>query len=314
MEKLEKYAQLIDTLKLDIKAEVVAANLYEDGVQPTEALFIPQSSFKRSFSKDLLGAEIISLSEYFQILGLLVSRDSLYDALPEGMFHHESTTPKRSGKDLAGESRRLKEEETAARRFFHPFDNEFLYQRTQLELQERKILSKIVENLFDDFFIDFWKIDRNLPTELITQLIILLPFAHRIAGNYELINLCLEAILKQEVSYRLFYESKVMAEVEDESEREKGLLGNCNLGNDMITVNRNSEMLRRIEFTIGPVESSEVDIYLQDGKVTKFMDCFFDYFIPFEIEPSFKVEVEEGSEFVIGVEGVPAVMGYSTVI
>jgi hypothetical protein len=238
----------------------------------------------------------------------------MYDTLPEGIFHSYSTSPKKTGKEMATDSKRLKEEETEARKFFHPIDNEILYQRTQLELQEREILSKIVENLFGDFFIEFWKIDNSLPADLISQLLILLPFAHKIAGNLRLTSMCLEAILQTKVNYRNYYEPKQVDDSKTNGNNGKGTLGNSTMGSDMIIGTSHFEVVHGVEFIIGPVDNEKIDAYLADGENARFLNCFFDYFIPFELECSFRLTVEKGQEFKLQKEGPQPVMGYSTVL
>lgn len=72
----------------DFKAEVVASGLKEAGYDAERTLISRKGDIRRGFSKDI--HDIHSEYSHYDLtdyLYLYVNRRSLYDALPEGIFH-----------------------------------------------------------------------------------------------------------------------------------------------------------------------------------------------------------------------------------
>ena len=118
MNDLNEIAFSINHLKHDIKAEVIAAEIIENGLSPAEIVIIPDGSFRRKYSKDVISAEVIKSDDGQKVLGIHVTRDGLYDSLPEAIFHDLSTQPLTSGHEMAKLSKMQKNEEKEARLFF----------------------------------------------------------------------------------------------------------------------------------------------------------------------------------------------------
>ena len=174
MNDLTDIASSINHLKHDIKAEVIAAEIVENGLSPAEIVIIPDGSFRRKYSRDVTYAEVIKSENGQKILGIHVTRDGLYDSLPEAIFHDQPNEPLISGHEMAKLSKKQKIEEKEARLFFLPFENEIFYHRTQIEVEERKILHRFSENLFNDIYPQFWKLDRSLPKKLVSRFVLVL--------------------------------------------------------------------------------------------------------------------------------------------
>jgi hypothetical protein len=135
MNNLNEIAGSVNGLLYDIKAEVIIADLIENKVNPADIVFIPDGSFKRNYTHDILFAEVRKLNNSQQVVNIHTSRDGLYDSLPEGLFHEQTHERITSGKDMAEDSKKLKLEEKEARNFFLPFENEIFFQRVILELE-----------------------------------------------------------------------------------------------------------------------------------------------------------------------------------
>ena len=79
---------------IDFKAEVIAAEMVESGIDAERILLRMLGAFKRPHSKDIqsITSEVVNEGpEYFFVD---TPRESLYDMLPEGLFH-KHTIPKR---------------------------------------------------------------------------------------------------------------------------------------------------------------------------------------------------------------------------
>ncbi len=296
MKELADIASSVNHLVNDIRAEVIAADLIENGLNPAEVIIIPDGSFRRKYSTDIVKAEVISSNNGQEILGIHVSRDGLYDTLPEAVFHDQSNKPLTSGHEMARFSKMQKKEEKDARLFLLPFENEIFYHRIQLEMEERKILHRFSENLFDDVYPQFWKLDRTLPKKLVSRMVLILHLATRIAGRLDLTAKCLATILDEKVAINVTTGKNRQEIPEMNSIKDARGLGSCALGHDLICGEYVADSEKVMEFVIGPLENSAVEDYLENGPYTRFLSCFYSYFIPLEVDAVTSIQVSKDQQ------------------
>jgi len=161
----------------NLRAEVIVAEVEAASENKIDFLINNKSAFSRSYRRDVINVEVL---EELDLLALNLSRNSIYDSLPEGLFHSSKAAKKMS---YAAKRKKYKEEESDARAFFSPIENEFFIQRLNIEKNERTLLENFY-SLKDDFLIDFWKINKAIPKAYILKLIKILPFSFKIAGDY----------------------------------------------------------------------------------------------------------------------------------
>ncbi|MGB8490780.1 MAG: hypothetical protein WCE64_06945 [Bacteroidales bacterium] len=315
MKDFDHLVNHVNSYPSDIRAEVLLADLLLAGLSPSDLLIFFTSSFKRGYSNDILKAEKLPLNNGKEILGISLARDGLYDLLPEGLFHTSPDSALSSGKGMASDSKKDSKIEEETRKFFLPFENEFFYQRVLLELRERSILQKLNDNSLEDFFLDFWRLDRSLPEGLIIKLSAILPFIRDIVGDFRLTANCLGAILGEEVTHTIQYKSTPCI-VKAIDQADYGCcLGRTDLGVSSVIGSQSPENCKLIRFIIGPLENSGIEPYLENGDIARFIGCFFRYFIPMEIDTEFNVILPaEQQKFILGTDKVPTIMGYNTVI
>lgn len=315
MKDLDHWIRLINSYPSDIRAEVLMADMIEEGFTESDFLIFFDSLFKRGFSKDILKAEKTVINDVNETLALYIARDGLYDLLPEGLFHASPDEALTSGRGMASDSRKEARIEKETRKFFQPIENEFFYQRIQLELQERSILQKLNDNSLDDFFMNLWKIDRSLPKELIVKLIAMLPFVREIVGDFEMTANCLGAILGEEVSHMFLYSSENQNETESYLTDDIYSLGKAKLGVNLMTDGHSFETCKSIRFTVGPLKLTGIEPYLENGDNSRFINCFCNFFIPVEMDFEFEVIMKkELQDFVLDPNKSQSILGYSTTI
>lgn len=316
MEKPDKIEQAIHNMNNDIKAEAVIGDLLENGFESDDFIVIPIGTFKRRYSHDIAFTTKIKLKNGFELAGIHVNRDAIYDNLPEGFFHQNAETTANESKKVSKESKKLKEEEKAARNFFLPFENEIFFQRINLEMEERKILYRFSENLFDDFSPEFWKLDQSLERKYLLRMVKFLHISHKIAGNTKLIEKCLEAILDETVTATIVKNHKpVKGSHKKVGKKQNCMLGPALLGVDFVCGNEFISMGNTIRFDIGPLKNSAIIDYLKNGRILNFLKCFFGYFVPAELDVKTNVFVApEQQDFTLGAIGEGAVLGYKTAI
>lgn len=299
-ESLKDIVNELISVYQNIKAEVVIAEIQEKSDYSIEDIVINnESTFKRSYRRDIIGANDSSIES---MITVNLSRSGIYDYLPEGLFHVEKESQRKSS--YAQRRKNFKEEEKNARSFFRPFENEFFNQRLEIELNERKLLDNFY-NLKDDFLIDFWKIDKKLPREYILKLIKLLPYRHKIVGDFELTRLCLEKILKQTVIFKRGYGNPPSNNTKEYRKEYK-------LGVDLVLSNDDKKVLQpQLEVEIEAISEDKIASYLTENGVSRFINTFYDYFIPIEMEITTKFVVNKEEGFLLKTENSP-IMGIST--
>lgn len=299
----EAITKELESLYDNVKAEVVISEIQQTTILSEKDFVIHnESTFSRPYRRDIIEVDPLA-SEHK--LTLHLSRNGIYDTLPEGFFH----VPKANDDATNYLSRRKKfqEEEKEARAFFAPLENEFFYQKLQIEKNERSLLDDFYR-LNDSFLIEFWDLDPTIPEAYKLKLIKLLPYSYKITGNFELTRRCLEEIIEVPVSLKESYTNN--QDVVLQQTKSKGI----QLGVDMILDSqKNAILYPQLEVQIGPIPIEEIDNYLKKDGVQNFITIFYEYFVPIEIEviTTFTVTNEEG--FKLNTENAP-IMGISTQI
>jgi len=312
MKDLSAIEESLNDLSYDIKAEIVIADLWENGLNPADFLIFPDGLFCRRFKKDVSHAEILELNNGQEVLSVHITRESIYDSLPEALFHSTLGEGLNSGHEMAEASKIQKREERECRTFFLPFENEIFFQKVQLELSERKILQRFSENLFNDIFPDFWNLDRSLPKKLVSKLMLFLHYAYKFAGNTELISRALEVILDEPVSVRIDTVNFAGNGSENTVNQVDQGLGQSRLGLDMVCGTHLEDQAPVMEFSIGPLENTHIEDYLDNGIISRFLDVFFNYFVPLEMNAIKTIKgYASRQEFVLSESG-PTYLGYNT--
>jgi hypothetical protein len=306
-DKLETVVDEIGIISNDIRAEIIVNELIQSKTLDQDQIMISnEGQFSRAYRYDVLGAVIeddnYKSQEYVK---LLLSRDSIYDTLPEGFVHNlnENDTEK-SVRKMIKEHKYQKKQETEARKFFIPFENEIFHYKTKIENVERDFLYKLNGSKPMDFFYDFWGLSRHYPPVLVSKFIQLLPYAYKIVGNIDLSCQCLSHIIEEKVQY------KVTGSKEYSDESEQINLGENRLGVDFICGNSYMDYSMNITIEIGPIINNSFSNYIHDGAVKIFIDCFYEHFFPMEVEiKTILLMHQETEEFNFNKQPV---LGYTT--
>lgn len=274
---IEELVEEISTISDNIKSEIIVAGILKAGVSPTSLRIENVGNFTRPYSKDLLEAAAIELYRNKSFLRLKLSRDGIYDLLPEGITHSQQVRDEGAEElsTLTNGYKLRKSEEAAARRFFKPFEQEFFLQRVALEQEEHEMLLNS-SSIFHDFLAEFWNVSGELDSKYETILLRMMPFIHEIAGDLVKIKACLERILNVKVSYSIEHRTQ-------QFKSDYNKLGGCLLGRNF-TVGSCLYAIPYTIFNIGPVPNDHLQEFLPGGKIDKFIQIFFRYTIPFETE------------------------------
>ncbi|MBD2701057.1 hypothetical protein IC229_10460 [Spirosoma sp. BT702] len=201
MELLNNYAERLKHLPFDLRAEVMLADMLDDGISFDELILNPIGPHKRAFGRDIDSTEWIESQRKAQRwLQINLNRSGLYDLLPEGVFHQPTT-----GKTLTDKEEVLREmdiqrqREEASRRFFLPIEQEFLRQRVRIEQEERQFLNT-ADNIPDELMERFWTLPSFLTPIQKKRLLLLIPLMHQLAGDLNAMTACFEELIEERVS------------------------------------------------------------------------------------------------------------------
>lgn len=294
------YEELISVYQ-NLKAEVVVAELKKNtSIHEDDIIIKNKSTFRRSHRRDIL--DIATIDDDNK-LHLNLSRNGLYDYLPEGLFHAKTSKGHVSYPEIR---KTYKKEEEKARHFFSPLENEFFRQKLNIETNEQDLLNDFL-NLDDKFLIKFWKIDPTIPKSYLLKLLKLLPYSYKIAGDLELTSLCLENIIQKKVKITKTYCPKAIENSE--------LNSTLNfLGTNFTLSNNQDTILQPVyEVEIGPILEDNIENYLRKDGFLKFLEVFYDYFFPIEVEIKTSYIINQKDGFLLSSLKEP-IMGLTTTI
>ena len=277
----------------DIKAELLLLMALGKGLSKDDVMICSDRFFKREFSNDLFEAVVKEDSKKQVLLELHLSRTGLYDHLPEGLFFQmpQRESGKMADNDWVLQYKKNKKKEEDIRRFFSPFESGFFHQRLQLEKEESKLLEGLRTGVLNDYFVRFWGLSPAIPKMFMVPLVLLLPHAHKIAGDLKLTAQCLGYILKEKVV--LVQKNAVISS--GESYNVPGL-GLGKLGLNMICGDEFEEDFPTIEIKIGPLKNSKVKEYLEGGTRKLLIETFNRFFIPAGVDVIISVHLTQEEE------------------
>ena len=210
---------------------------------------------------------------------------------------------------MAAAYRINKEKEQRIRDFFQPLENDFFLQRLQIEIEETRMLEGFESGTVDDYFVEFWGLMDSIPRPFVVPLLLLLPYASKIAGNLSLTSKSLELLLGETVHVK-----KVAATVTDARDFMKQGLGDEQIGVETVCGEEFAEDYPVLEFSIGPLQHSDVSEYLEGGNRYSLLQTFYNYFLPVEADSITSIEVipeKRSSRLEVDSE---VVLGYTTVL
>lgn len=271
-----------------LKAEALCAELMANGVSFDDLIIKHAGSFRKSYRNDI---ELINQNKGDSEEDILIeiNRDSIYDKLPEGLFHQTKGGGNTSGlKAMVGEYRRYREEERQARKFFQPIEQEFFRYAVMVEEEERKLQYGILNGNLESDFYRFWNIDTALPKKPASILVLIMPWIRQIKGDINLTAKALSMILAKPVKAEI----KVVEEQMNEGTGFR-LGADASLSMDTVCGNQFAEPYVQWIFTIEDIDPGAIALYTPQQPYGKLLSRFDELFIPLEAEARFEYQYEK---------------------
>ncbi len=300
-------------LGTDFKIESVAANLlkyYND----SSSIFIRRIGINdRPYLKDIKNIYSTYYGLDNETIIMETYRESIYDYLPEGLFHPPSlgTASNRGVESVVKEIRRQKEVEENARNFFQPFEQEFFYTEVSALLKETEFDIADKSDTLIQTFTELWPLLKQVDLETAKVFFYILPFLHEVRGNKRWIERFLTAFLNVKVAIDF------VPNVINNNEDELGIssLGNAKLGITLIPNGKHMDGERNWQITVGSIPYDQIHKYVPGTPFRELLQNIYDYFVPInvKIEEKFITEKRDDSFIINAMENTNR-LGFSTYI
>ena len=281
----QKIVNEINKLNVNIKAESVVNGLLQNGLNADNFVLNFKSRHKRNWEFDIQKAELIN-----QKIHLKLSRDGIVQSLPEYVFYR----PLVGSKEEIEEITKFNREQTIKTRYlFNPIEDEFFHAKVALDAFENNQMLAI--NFGDNKSLkEFWKVEYNLTDEDMIRFCKLLPSLFQVVGDFPLTAQCLAYLLSTDISFKTANTTMRFYQPETGPESITGL-GHDNCGNNLVAGNCMDENASTVTFKIGPIKAQDVTDYLTKGSKQILLECFSSYFIPYQYEVEYQLDISSDS-------------------
>ncbi|HEX5150747.1 MAG TPA: hypothetical protein VFW07_04835 [Parafilimonas sp.] len=267
---------------IDFKAEVIAAEMVESGLNPDRILILLAGAMKRTFRPDVTSVEE-ELSEYDhkEYTVITTSREGIYDMLPEGLFH-DATSHKnaRTQEEIIKGIKQRRQEEINARKFFLPYETTINFLRMQMALYENRLDKRSHYDELVSIFSDQWEIFQYLDTRQANIFLLLIPILHNLRSDLNAAETIFEVMFLLPVSISL--QDQLPFQL-PESFTSK--LGSSLLGVDLTTGNINYDVAENeIHVAIQCSEIKILQTFMEGGINKRILELLCDYFLPVHLD------------------------------
>ena len=300
----------INELKSDVKAEVVAADLIEAGVEIDDIVVSPMGLFERTFRRDV--TKIEARQDKLGTKDLLfidVSREGIYNALPEALFH-TFETGKKGNRSTAfiEEYKKHKAEEETARNYFLASEKELYRIRITTELIERRSILGFADQFKAELFLNIWPELRDVSEKYLPAMLLLLPVSHKVVGDLKLAQTLLSFVLNQRIEIKFSDRARPVA-----NNTGSNVLGSRYLTTDLIIGNEVPDYTPLIEICIKDVKKGDLVTLMPGGEARKVLDLACRYLFPVALDINISIWLDiEHEKLILSGEGEDGKLGFTS--
>jgi hypothetical protein len=312
MEKFRKLKEIVTNYNADIKAEVVVGELHDNNFSAHEILTHHLGAFLRSVRKDIqeVGFPENVLPDEAEEIVLELSRDGLYDALPEGLFHQPSLRSRSAKRtDVMDELKKHRVEEGYARKFFAPFENEFFNLRVLLEKREKYAIQGFTTAANKKLLQRIWRVMQRLSSRQINLLMHYLPLAHILRGDNEKLQKVMQTVLGVKIALQYSNVNYIVKNKEQE------ILSTMTLGVNSVLGNSFALSIPYLQVKIGPLSNKEFPAFLPHGEAHDLLKLLQDFFFPAHIQTQLILSIQHSeNKFSLNEKSNFSYLGFNTYI
>jgi len=300
----------INEIKSDIKAEVIAADLIESGVDIDDLVVSPMGLSERTFRKDVtkIEARQDKLGSR-DLLFIDVSREGIYNALPEALFHSFETGKKGNRSAVfVEEYKKHKAEEEVARNYFLASEKELYRIRIMTELIERRSILGFADQFKAELFLNIWPELRDLSEKYLPAMLLLLPVSHKVVGDLKVAQTLLSFVLNQSIDIKFNDRARPVA-----NDTGSNILGLGYLTTDCIIGNVVPDFTPVIDICINRVQKGELVTLMPGGEARKVLDLACKYLFPVELDINICISLDiEHEKLILSGESEDGKLGFTS--
>lgn len=307
-----KHLAQINNIETNFKSEVIAAALTENGLDREKMVLIRQQGNKKGVSKDIDRLRYQAPDhDIMERLYIYTNRESIYDSLPEGIFHQISTTRYANSKEeIIREIREQRNKKDTIQKFFQPFEmilDDLLIDVQSYEQKYNKIhFYKNLTRVIDEH----WDILQHLSTGQALQFIKAIPILPEASRNMELTADIISMILDSPVNIKENTISDLKLEF---GKCEK--LSNWQLGINSVLGNTVQYHTPSLLILIGPVSLERMKLFESNQKNDLILKELINLLIPFNRNVISKVQITKSeSKFRLSGGGHTTYLGINTTL
>jgi hypothetical protein len=305
----------VNTVETDYRSEVAAAGLIENGQAADMTLIVRNNGNLKEVSKDIHSIEIPDTEDAYEdltdCLRICANRESIYDSLPEGLFHQPSDQRKlRNKTDIINDIHLHRDRELSIRRFFRPFEMLIDKIGIDAQLHEGKYHKIHLHDNLSGVFKGRWRILQYLSPRQTLLFMKLTPVIGEISRSFVQTARLMSIILDCPVVIR---ESEKTVSILDAEDRTP--LGKWKLGISSVLGKTVENDHVNLELAIGPISPSQMRTFEHNAINDHILKELIDMTVPFERHVSVKYKIaKEESGFRLSAKFHKAWLGINTTL
>jgi hypothetical protein len=281
---------LLYSNKQDFKAETVAAELAEAGIDPEQILILMSGALTRPFSADICEIDSALTEDQRDYTIVKTSREGIYDMLPQCLFHEPALQKTmKSEQEIIAAMKLRRAEQVSARKFFVPFEATLNSLRLEMAIHENYLDKPSSYDDLVSIFKSDWKIFEFLDSRQANIFLHLMPVIHDVRDNHFLIQQILEIMFLVGVD--------IAVQQQFESLGVECIFST--LGEERLAVGLNTEVqemhevVERIIIQFSPMPAKMYRAFVGESNQRKAFGLLCDYLFPFDCEVIPKFQLAE---------------------
>lgn len=271
---------LLEKIASDYRAEVIAAQMLHEDTDFSKIIIERLGNLARTYTRDVYGlyeeTGKVDLDKYTVLQSF---RQSIYEAIPESIFHPPTLGGLgKSTEEIIEQIRLQRKAEQEARTFFKPFEQEAPYLEIYGLMVELMFEKKTTYDNLLQLFQQAWPLIGKLPKDIALSFIYILPILGDARGKKEWMEQCLSFITDCKVTIQEHYQPIAI---------EKGLAGMTTgssvLGISTILGGTQYDGYAAWEVVIGPVPYGRMAQVLPGSGFDELVDTLLEYMAPANI-------------------------------
>lgn len=265
-----------NTIDTDFRSDLFAALLSEAGFDLRQIVMVRNGGSGTNIAKDIESVDHKSLfsvidSSYIEIK---TNGRSIYDSLPEGLFH-SSVYPNmaKSKEKILEEIKQHRDEEFFIRRFLGLFENEVDQEAIKTQLLELKYDKKNSYRNYVEVFSAYWPIISSMPIHNALLLLKVIPHVHQIRNSLQEVGSALSLIVDAPVMVELKPRPRYI------KAQKMNRIGNMRLGVDSVSVGMLCDAEKDLYIHIGDIRACEAERFLPGNSSHRILVALTDIFL-----------------------------------